>query len=116
MGYEYISRNHNEIRTWNLIMIRHIVFFNAKNETDKDVIYDGLSLLSNIPHCNFFEVQKDINADALSSGQVDFIVYGEFEDLEQLDAYKAHPLYQKSIDIVRPLRDVRIAGDFLSAA
>lgn len=97
-------------------MIRHIVFFNAKNETHKDIIHDGLSLLSNIPHCKFFEVQKNLNVDALSKGQVDFIVYGEFEDLEQLEAYKAHPLYQQSIDIVRPLRDVRIAGDFLSTS
>lgn len=83
---------------------------------DKDVIYDGLSLLCDIPHCKYLEVQKDLNADELSYGKVDFIVYGEFEDLNQLEAYKAHPLYQKSIEIVRPLRDVRIAGDFLSAA
>lgn len=97
-------------------MIRHIVFFNAKNKADQDAIYEGLSLLCKIPHCQCLEVQKDLNADALSKDQVDFIVYGEFEDLKQLEAYKTHPLYQKSIDIVRPLRDMRIAGDFLSAA
>ncbi len=97
-------------------MIRHIVFFTAKNKADADVIYNGLSLLCEIPHCKLLEVQKDLRADELSNGLVDFIVYGEFEDLKQLEAYKAHPLYQKSIDIVRPLRDVRIAGDFLSAA
>lgn len=83
---------------------------------DKDIIYDGLSLLCDIPHCKCLEVQKDLNADVLSKDQVDFIVYGEFESLSQLEAYKAHPLYQKSIDIVRPLRNVRIAGDFFSTA
>ena len=97
-------------------MIRHIVFFNAKNKADQKTIYEGLSLLCKIPHCKCLEVQKDLNADALSKDQVDFIVYGEFEDLNQLEAYKAHPLYQKSIEIVRPLREMRIAGDFLSMA
>ena len=33
-------------------------------------------------------------------------------DAEALAAYKAHPIYQESIDIVRPLRDMRVPADF----
>jgi quinol monooxygenase YgiN len=40
------------------------------------------------------------------------VVYGEFEDAAALAAYKAHPAYQASIDIVRPIREMRIAADF----
>jgi hypothetical protein len=45
-------------------------------------------------------------------GEADMIVYGEFESEAQLAAYKAHPNYQRSIEIVRPLRELRIAADY----
>ncbi|MDH6268402.1 quinol monooxygenase YgiN [Rhizobium sp. SG_E_25_P2] len=45
-------------------------------------------------------------------GEADLIVYGEFESEAQLAAYKAHPNYQRSIEIVRPLREMRIAADY----
>ena len=51
--------------------------------------------------------------DRINKDDPDFIVYAEFADQKALDAYKAHPLYQKSISIVRPLRSMRIAADFL---
>jgi stress responsive alpha/beta barrel protein len=40
------------------------------------------------------------------------IVYGEFADAEALARYKAHPIYQQTIAVVRPLRDLRIAVDY----
>jgi hypothetical protein len=95
-------------------MIRHIVFFNAKDPKDSDIIFNGLSLLSGIPHASVFEVGRNLKTDRISAEGPDFVVYAEFTDQDQLDAYKAHPLYEKSIAIVRPLRDMRIAADFLS--
>lgn len=74
-------------------------------------IVDGLSLLKNIPHALVCEVVQNSRVDALSS-EVDVVVYAEFADDEALQAYKAHPIYQQSIDIVRPLRELRIAADF----
>lgn len=91
--------------------IRHVVFFSARNKADIGRIQEGLSLLAGIPHARAFEVSRNRRADALS-GEVDVIVYAEFTDKAALDAYKAHPLYQQSIDIVRPLRNLRIAADF----
>ncbi|GLQ35112.1 stress responsive protein [Amylibacter marinus] len=95
-------------------MIRHIVFFNAKDPKDIETIFQGLSTLSEIPHCDAFEVGRNMRTDRISEEGPDFVVYAEFADQEQLDAYKAHPIYAESIRIVRPLRDMRIAADFLS--
>lgn len=95
-------------------MIRHIVFFSARTPEDRESIYEGLHLLTGIPDCLHVEVGRNFNIDPLSPDGPDFVVYGEFEDEAQLAAYKAHPLYQKSIEVVRPLRDLRIAADFLS--
>ena len=48
----------------------------------------------------------------LTDDMYEHLVYGEFESDEQLLLFKSHELYQKSIDIVRPLRQMRIAADF----
>lgn len=93
-------------------MIRHTVFFSAKRPEDVETIRDGLMLLKGIPHANHFEVGRNLNTDPLAEAQVDLVVYAEFKDEAALAAYKAHPLYQASIDIVKPLRDRRFAADF----
>jgi hypothetical protein len=95
-------------------MIRHIVFFRAQNPADRETIFQGLSLLAGIPHARHFEVGRNLTVDAISPDGPDFVVYGEFDDAAQLAAYKAHPIYAQAISIVRPLRDMRIAADFLS--
>lgn len=91
--------------------IRHVVFFNAKDKADLPRIIEGLSLLKNIPHSDVFEVRQNTRNDELS-GEVDVVVYAEFASDEALSAYKADPIYSEAIDIVRPLRDMRIAADF----
>jgi len=91
------------------------VFFTAKHKQDKQTIYDGLSLLLDIPDCLHLEIGVNERDDPISELSPDFIVYGEFESNDQLAAYKRHPIYLRSIEIVRPLRDKRIAADFDSA-
>lgn len=99
-------------------MIRHIVMFSAKDKNDLDTIEDGLSNLCQIPAetglAFFIEITRNEKADQLGN-DVDIVVYGEFPDLETLNAYKAHPLYEKSTSIVRPLRELRIAADIESS-
>jgi hypothetical protein len=92
-------------------IIRHVVFFSAKDRADVPAIVAGLELLSGIGHSSTFEVRQNRKCDALSS-EVDVIVYAEFESEQALAAYKADPLYEASIRAVRPLRDMRIAADF----
>lgn len=95
-------------------MIRHIVFFSLKRAEDLEAAYDGLMLLADIPHAQHFEVGRNLNTDPIPGPRVDLIVYGEFADTDALAAFKAHPLYELSIQAVRPLRDQRVAADFLT--
>lgn len=87
-------------------MIRHIVFFTAVAPKIDDV-RKGLGLLAEIPYARHFEIGFNLKHD-LFGNEVDLVVYAEFEDTAALAAYKAHPLYQASIDAVKPIRDLRI--------
>lgn len=91
--------------------IRHVVFFSARSPEEREAVLEGLSILKRNPHASLLEVVENRRVDSWS-GEVDFVVYGEFESAEALAAYKAHPLYQQSIDLVKPRRDMRIAADF----
>lgn len=95
-------------------MIRHIVFFSAKNPKDSEVIFAGLSLLKENPYCLYIEVGRNFKIDTVSENAVEFIVYGEFSNEEQLENFKKHSSYQASIDVVRPLRELRLAADFFA--
>ncbi len=95
-------------------MIRHVVFFSAKDKKDIETIMQGLMKLKSIPHSTYFAVSKNLQADTLTGKAVEVIVYAEFSNEAQLAAYKAHPTYQDAIDIVRPLRELRMAADFIT--
>lgn len=92
-------------------MIRHIVFFSVRNRDDLQRVRAGLSVLTAIPHASRLEIGENLRTDQLGT-QVDLVVYGEFDNEAALDAYKAHPSYQRSIEIVRPLREIRMAADY----
>lgn len=94
-------------------MIRHIVFFSVPRGEDLDAVEAGLKLLATIPAASWLEVGRNLKRDAWS-GEVDLVVYGEFADEAALAAYKAHPTYAESIRRVKPLREMRIAADFVS--
>ena len=92
-------------------MIRHIVLFTAKDKADIDQIIEGLSVLTGIPHARRLEVARNRKTDQLGN-DIDIVVYGEFDSEIDLKSFKAHPLYQESIDRVRPLRELRLAADY----
>ncbi len=97
-------------------MIRHIVFFSAADPADVDRIAEGLRMLGGIPHARHFEVGRNLQADQIAGARVDVVVYAEFADEAALAAYKADPVYQECIALVRPLRELRIAADFEAGA
>mgnify|MGYP006188751985 CR=1 FL=1 len=94
-------------------MIRHIVFFTARDRKDLDAIVEGLELLGTIPHSLHFEVVQNSKVDQIGN-DVDVVVYGEFADEAALTAYKAHPTYAEATKRVRPLRELRLAADIRS--
>lgn len=93
-------------------VIRHIVFFTVPERGNLEAVIEGLSLLTGIPHARRLEIGTNIRADRFD-GRIDVVVHGEFDDEQALAAYHAHPLYQQSIDRVRPLRGERYAVDYV---
>jgi len=91
-------------------MIRHIVMFNAKDPKNREAIFTGLKILETIEGDWTLIIRRNMKIDQIGN-DMDFVVYGEFQNEADLKAYKSHPNYQKSIDIVRPLRDQRVAVD-----
>ncbi|MGD2006096.1 MAG: Dabb family protein [Pseudomonadales bacterium] len=92
-------------------MLHHVVLFSAKKPEDAEAIFQGLKVLEGIPHSEKLVVTKNIKRDQISV-EIDVVVFGLFKDEAQLADYKSHPLYQESIDRVRPLRDTRAVADF----
>jgi quinol monooxygenase YgiN len=96
-------------------MIKHIVFFSAKDPQDIPVITRTLLAYRAIPSVLKLEVAENLKCDGVSN-EVDIVLYAEFASKEDLEAYKAHPLYQEGIRTVRPLRELRYCADFCSPA
>jgi quinol monooxygenase YgiN len=94
-------------------VIRHIVFFTAREPKDLDAIVEGLGQLGTIPHSLHFEVTRNTKVDQIGN-DVDVVVYAEFADEAALAAYKAHPTYAEVTKTVRPLRELRLAADIRS--
>ncbi len=92
-------------------MIRHIIFFRAAKSEDARAVRDGLRNLQSIPAADRLEVEFNCRMDTWSD-EVDVVVYGEFADEAALAAFKAHPTYEATIKVVKPLRDLRIAVDY----
>ncbi len=91
-------------------MIRHIVFFTAKNPEDVDTIYAALRTLETIEGNWTLTVRKNEKIDQIGN-DIDIVVYGEFPDEASLELYKNDPVYHMSTKTVRPLRDKRYAVD-----
>ncbi|MGN8544660.1 Dabb family protein [Bradyrhizobium sp. C9] len=92
-------------------MIRHIVFFTAKDKADIDRIVEGLSILTSIPYARRLEIARNRKSNQLGD-EIDVVVYGEFDSETELAAYKTHDLYREAIRCVRPLRELRFAADY----
>lgn len=96
-------------------MIRHIVLFSARSPADLDAVVEGLSLLTAIPHARRLEIARNAKTDPFGN-EIDVIVYGEFDDEAALAAYKSHPLYYRSIERVKPIRELRFAAHYETSA
>jgi hypothetical protein len=92
-------------------LIRHIVFFTAKNPATIDTMIDELGALGTIPGVLHFEATRNSKVDQISN-EVDVVVYAEFPDEAALKAYKAHPTYAETTRRVRPMRELRLSADF----
>ena len=77
-------------------MIRHIVFFTAKQQENVDAVYNGLKILETIPCKGTVCIHKNMKIDQIDN-TVDIVVEGIFADEHAMAEYKSHPTYQESI-------------------
>jgi quinol monooxygenase YgiN len=91
-------------------MIRHIVFFTLKPDSDPGYVMRNLERLGGIPGSTVFQVRRNGRVD-LFANDIEIVVYAEFPDIEALHAYKKHPTYADVTALVRPLRELRHAVD-----
>ncbi|MCF6366554.1 MAG: Dabb family protein [Bacteroidales bacterium] len=97
-------------------MIKHIVFIKLKGVSD-DEKNDGLNklktALDNLPS-QISEIKKfetGINISDASTAS-DFVLIGEFESKETLEAYKSHPEHQKVLELISSLKGRTAVVDF----
>jgi quinol monooxygenase YgiN len=93
-------------------VIRHLVFFTARDPADLEVMRETFQTLARIPGVRGFEVGVNTRRDERTDDEPDLIVHAVLDDEAALTAYKAHPIYQRSVETVRPLRELRIAVDY----
>jgi quinol monooxygenase YgiN len=93
-------------------VIRHLVFFTARDPADLDTMRATFATLADIPGVRGFEVGVNTRRDTRTDDEPDLVVHAVFDDADALEAYKAHPVYQRSVAVVRPLRELRTAVDY----
>ncbi len=76
-------------------------------------VTDGLGALGAIPGAGVFEVALNMKVDPISD-DIDVIVYAEFKDEEALFAFKRHPTYDATTQLVRPMRELRFSADVVT--
>lgn len=91
--------------------LKHIVMFSARDKKDIAKIKKGLEMLAGIPEALNLSVSENLGLDTISEG-MDVVLYAEFVSENALKTFKQHTLYEECIQVVRPLRDKRIAVDF----
>lgn len=92
-------------------MIRHLVLFSAADPADLPTMRATLATLADIPSVRAFELGANDRHDEVSD-EIDLVVHAVFDDAEGLAAFKADPIYRRSVEVVRPLRELRFAVDY----
>ncbi len=94
-------------------MIRHVVLFTLRDPATLDRALAELRRLAAIPQVRALEVMPNLKRDRFDDG-VDLVVHALFDDEAALAAYHADARYAEAVARVRPLRDVRMAADFVT--
>jgi hypothetical protein len=100
-------------------MIKHIVFFNVKDESegrDKQEILIFIKkeleeLIDLIPELKKIEV--GINHPEAPAGNFDLALYSEFESMDDLNSYQVHPEHKRVAAYIGTVKTDRACVDYL---
>ena len=92
-------------------MLRHVVMFSWVEDAtpaQKQAVRDGLDALPDvIPQIRSYRLGADVG---LTEGNFDFVVVGDFDDVNGFLTYRDHPAHQKVIaESIRPILGARAA-------
>ncbi|MBQ2697335.1 MAG: Dabb family protein [Clostridia bacterium] len=98
-------------------MIRHIVMFRFAEEADGRSKQENLEFARNkllalpevIPEIKSFEVHLNCN---LNGTNCDICAIGDYENLDDLEAYRVHPAHKAVGIFMRAVAEQRAAFDF----
>ena len=95
-------------------MLRHVVFFNWKEETSeaaKKTVEDGLNRLpAVIPEILRYEIGRDAG---LAEDNFDFALVADFDSQDDYEAYQGHPEHVRLIqEAIRPAISARAAVQY----
>ena len=92
-------------------MVKHVVMYTLKENLDKAAAVEKIAsllepLVGQIPGLQWMEVSQTYQGD------VDYVLYSEFESQEALSAYQIHPLHLAAKAQFQELLATRISGDY----
>ena len=91
-------------------MVKHIVIYTLKEGVDKDAAVALIAsvlepLVGRIPGLRKMEIRRCFAG-------MDYALYSEFDNPEDVPAYRAHPLHQEAKKHFHHLLDQRYSADF----
>lgn len=94
-------------------MLKHVVFFKFKPDTDQTAIDQLATSLGGLPAI-IEEIREFVFGDDIihSERSYDFALVSMFDDLEAMQRYQVHPEHQKVIAHVKSICSSVIAVDF----
>lgn len=95
-------------------MIRHIVFWNLKEEnkaeTAQKIKADLEALKDKIP--GLLHIEVGINSPEAPGDNWDVVLNSDFESIEALNAYQVHPLHKEAAGFIGSVRTARACVDY----
>lgn len=95
-------------------MIRHIVFWNLKEEnkaaTALKIKSDLEALRGKIP--GLLHIEVGINAPDAPQDNWDVVLNSDFENMDALNAYQVHPLHKEVAAFIGTVRTARACVDY----
>ncbi|MEF2145391.1 MAG: Dabb family protein [Desulfovibrionaceae bacterium] len=98
-------------------MIKHIVMWKLKQDAlgkraaeNANAMKQMLDELDGIiPELKRIEVSVDVRA---SAPECDVVLYSEFENMQDLDAYQVHPAHLKCVEFIKQIVSERRVVDY----
>lgn len=100
-------------------MLKHIVMWKLKHDQEHDRAENALlaktyleDLAGKIKEIRKIEVGINVNE---SAGAYDLVLYSEFENEQDLEAYQNHPDHLKVGEFIGQIRESRVVVDYVIA-